>query len=159
MSCTCLAIPHVVAVVPVGLLEDVSLHGQLFISRIFDKLRWLLGKLTFSSVGQTPTAAAAPARQHFSSCSQAGGGSAKAESGGLFGMLRSPRHPASRAAVRPGAAGVTSFGVGFAAGRRWKLRSVTSVDLPVRSERSDRGPAAAWHVLGLSLLLPSLCYT
>lgn len=125
------------------------MHGQLLISRIFDKLRWLLGKMTFATVGQTPTAAAAPPRPHFSphgsttTSSRAGSQTeatlgektAKSESGGLFSMLRSPRHPAVSAAADAGAVGApSSFGAGFAAGRRLKLRSVTSVDLPVRSE-------------------------
>ena len=146
------------SLLPAGLLEDVSLHGQLFISRVFDRLRWLLGKLTFSQVAQTPTAAAAAAsaaRQQFSmhgssgSSSRAGQvpGAAPKESAGLFGRRRSPQHPAARAAgagagAVVGGAGLQGGSLG-AGSRPLKLRSVTSVDLPVRGEAVQQPTLAA----------------
>lgn len=151
-----------------GLLEDVSLHAQLFISSLFDKLRWLLGRLTFSSISSTPTAAVA-ARQRASaaglhqlssggvsgggrssssgispaaaSAAAAGGGAAAPA--GLFGRLRSAVQPGGGAAGRRGGRGAASGyggrgaagGVTTGSGGRLKLRSVTSVDLPVRLKK------------------------
>jgi len=134
----------------------VSLQGQLFISRIFDTLRWLLGRITFSTVSNTPTAAVA-ARQRGSSAlpgthvashssgtasGAAGVAAAGAASLGVFGRLRAAMHPGAAAAGAAGvgaavgaaalAGGRSSGGSMAAAGRgRLKLRSVTSVDLPV----------------------------
>jgi hypothetical protein len=69
-----------------GLLEDVSMYGQLLISRVFDGLRRLLGIAAGGPFAGTPRAGAGAA----------GGGAAAADSG-----------------------------------RRFKVRSATSIDLPV----------------------------
>lgn len=135
-----------------GLLEDVSLQGQLFISRIFDTLRRLLSKLTFSAVPATPSSAALAARQRqgwgmhrFGSTSSSTsmgstpGHASTATQPGSPGIWDRLRHPMAfsggHAAAGAGAARASGSTAGAAAspGGRLKLRSVTSVDLPVSS--------------------------
>lgn len=138
-------------VVCAGLLEDVSIHGQLLISRNFDKLRWLLSKVTFSAVAQTHTAA----QQRTSSLGSRSSSSSTADSTpaaaggarqGFFEGLRSPKHPAAAAGAAGDGSATASWRRGVAAGGRWKLRSVTSVDLPVSKNYAlDAAVQSHWH--------------
>lgn len=48
-----LAIKHLL--LHAGLLEDLSIFSQLFVNRIFDAIRWVIGSLTFVGTSTTPT--------------------------------------------------------------------------------------------------------
>lgn len=107
-----------------GLLEDVSLTGQLIISRVFDGLRWLLGKLTLSGAG----GGGRPQQQQRQGSTTTMGSTASTISSGsgILGRL------ASRLVLPSGGGGHTySGGDHLVTPARAKLRSVTSLDLAV----------------------------